>query len=661
MNIYNETAKIVKSIKQKKGTVKSLVFASRFHNKRKLYALVCETLKFWQILSLLLKRTKIPRKLTSYEEKQYVFIVLLYEFLIGQGLDKAGMIAKQFLRYKLVIEREHGRLLAEKQVSSLSELIPEEAHAISLPRYVRVNLLRTTAQEAADTFMKEGWRLVKGTKNFVHDMQKLGQREFLQDPHLPDLLVFPPGTDFHKHRLCTTGEIILQDKASCFPAHVLSPPEGSVVIDSCAAPGNKTSHVASLLRNSGKVFAFDKDRRRLKTMSQLLEVAGVTNTEQTCQDFLSVDPLEEKYAAVEYMLVDPSCSGSGIVGRLNHLSDDDNSTAARLKSLSNFQATILKHALSFPRVKRVVYSTCSIHAQENEEVVEEVIQKVGEDFKLKLVFTDWSNRGVKGYEHAPMCLRMSPEDNLTNGFFVACFERRRFQGNGSHGEKEGVGCSESRLTLNNGDESTRTFTRKEKKRLKKKAKKAQKNLLLSSGVTEFERDDKDEGEDVDNCASKDDRKMKIIPKSEDLDSSYLATETEEVLRVDNSLPCATPVKTVFCGGQKHMGKASVESERVRMFRKRSIEFLDVSNLSCCVLQCTPSGEAGKRAKQLSNVVGFGSMVRNAELTEKTFGAHGDASRHELVTGVKSHSSTEKRKLKKLRRKKKQSEGFSFSG
>lgn len=292
--------------------------------------------------------------------------------------------------------------------------------------------------------------------------------------------------------------------------------------------------------------------------------------------------------------------------------------------------------------------------------MEEVIQKVGEDFKLKLVFSDWSNRGVKGYEHAPMCLRMSPEDNLTNGFFVACFERRKFQGNGSHAEKEGVGCSESRLTLNNGDESTRTFTRKEKKRLKKRAKKAQKNLLLSSVVTEFERDDKEEDEDV-NCASKDDRNIKIIPKSEDLDSSYLATETEEVLRVDNSLPYATPIKNVFCGGQKYMGKASVESERVRMFRKRSIEFLDVSNHSCCVLQCTPSGEAAKRAKRLSDVVGFGSMVRNAEITEKTFGAHGDASRHELVTGVRSHSSAEKRKLKKLRRKEQQSKGFSFSG
>ncbi|XP_067658638.1 28S rRNA (cytosine-C(5))-methyltransferase-like [Haliotis asinina] len=644
MNIYNETAKIVKSVKQKKGTVKSLVFASRFHNKRKLYALVCETLKFWQILNLLLKRTKIPQKLSNYDEKQYVLIVLLYEFLIGQGLDNAGGIAKQFLRHKNVIEREHVRLLTEKEVSSLSELIPEEAHAVPLPRYVRVNLLKTTVQKAAETFMKEGWRLVKGTKNIVDDMSKMGQRDFLQDHHLPDLLVFPPGTDFHKHRLCMTGEIILQDKASCFPAHVLRPPEGSVVVDTCAAPGNKTSHVASLLRNSGKIFAFDKDRRRLKTMSHLLEVAGVTNTEQTCQDFLSVDPLEEKYAAVEYMLVDPSCSGSGIVGRLNHLSDNQSSPEARLKSLSNFQATMLKHALSFPRVKRVVYSTCSIHAQENEEVVEEVIQKVGKDFKLKLIFADWPYRGVKGYEHAQMCLRMSPEDNLTNGFFVACFERRSFQGKGSCDEKELVSFSEIRM---NDNENNGNLTRKEKKRLKKKNKKAQKKLLLSSVVTEVERDndedDADEGDGEDTRSIKCDNKKKITPKSEGLESSYLATETKEVLRVDNSMSCDTPVKNVFCGSQKNLGKSSVESQRVEMLRKQSIDFLDVSNHSCCVLHCTPTN--AKRAR--STHVGFGTKLGKWEITENV--CYGD--KHELVTDVKKCTSAEKRKQTKLMRKK----------
>jgi len=77
----------------------------------------------------------------------------------------------------------------------------------------------------------------------------------MKDEHVPDLLLFPPNTSFQDDPLYTSGKIILQDKASCFPALVLSPPstEGSVVIDATAAPGNKTSHLSALMKNNGKV------------------------------------------------------------------------------------------------------------------------------------------------------------------------------------------------------------------------------------------------------------------------------------------------------------------------------------------------------------------------------------------------------------------------
>ena len=66
------------------------------------------------------------------------------------------------------------------------------------------------------------------------------------------------------------------------------------------------------------------------------------------------------YPNVEYILVDPSCTGSGIVRRSEITSD---TSLDRILALSRFQAMILKHALSFPSVKKVVYSTCSIHTE----------------------------------------------------------------------------------------------------------------------------------------------------------------------------------------------------------------------------------------------------------------------------------------------------------
>jgi putative methyltransferase len=78
---------------------------------------------------------------------------------------------------------------------------------------------------------------------------------FTKDAHIPNLLAFSPQTAFHNDPAYTSGKIILQDKASCFPAVILDPParDDTVVIDATAAPGNKTSHLSALMKNKGKV------------------------------------------------------------------------------------------------------------------------------------------------------------------------------------------------------------------------------------------------------------------------------------------------------------------------------------------------------------------------------------------------------------------------
>lgn len=66
----------------------------------------------------------------------------------------------------------------------------------------------------------------------------------------------------------------LQDKASCFPAHVCQATKGAHAIDACAAPGNKTSHLSALMKNTGKIWAFDLDSRRLELLKKLTNKAG---------------------------------------------------------------------------------------------------------------------------------------------------------------------------------------------------------------------------------------------------------------------------------------------------------------------------------------------------------------------------------------------------
>jgi putative methyltransferase len=263
---------------------------------------------------------------------------------------------------------------------------------------------------------------------YLNAVRSLDASEFVVDPHIPELLVFAANTEFHEHKLYLNGSIILQDKASCLPAVVLAPPAGSHVIDCCAAPGNKTTHLAAVMDNKGKIFAFDRDAKRLATMKTLLAKAGAQCVETSCFDFLRVDPHDPKYSAVEYILVDPSCSGSGIVSRLTSGDAIDGSDQpvleSRLKQLASFQAMILRHAMSFPSVHRVVYSTCSVHDQENECVVNDVLLRTGGAFCLVSAAPLLPCRGNQSvFPAAECCVRMTPESSLTNGFFVSCFER----------------------------------------------------------------------------------------------------------------------------------------------------------------------------------------------------------------------------------------------
>ena len=91
-------------------------------------------------------------------------------------------------------------------------------------------------------------------------------------------------------------------------------------------------------------------------------------TEPVNADFLSLEPAQ--YSEVEYLVLDPSCSGTGMVRRGG--GQEEAPSEERLRSLSSVQSKLLNHALSFPAVKKVVYSTCATSEEENEKVVRSV-------------------------------------------------------------------------------------------------------------------------------------------------------------------------------------------------------------------------------------------------------------------------------------------------
>ena len=242
------------------------------------------------------------------------------------------------------------------------------------------------------------------------------ESEAVADPDIPDVYRIAPPL---RH---DSALLIAQDKPSCFPAFVLQPRKKAWVIDACAAPGNKTTHLAQLMRNTGRIFAFDKDPKRMETLRATVERCKATNIETLCQDFLTADPADPKFARVEFVLCDPSCSGSGLLDRhgLN-----ERASKHRLRMLSSFQKRIVLHAMQFPNVKRVTYSTCSVHTEENEMVVRAILRE-NTAFELAEALPSWHRRGIAIDDEAPYerCVRVDPDQDHMTGFFVALFVRK---------------------------------------------------------------------------------------------------------------------------------------------------------------------------------------------------------------------------------------------
>lgn len=312
--------------------------------------------------------------------------------------------------------------LSSQSEAGQSSKTPSESltKQFSHPRWVRINTLRTSLDEQLSTTFAD-YKKVDSIACLLEETFGATAKKILHiDKHIPNLLALPSSGKLSKLTAYQNGSIILQDKASCFPAYILNPrPEEGDVIDACAAPGNKTTQVAALLQNHARskptsmVWACERDKGRSVSLKMMIDMAGAENIVniKAEQDFLKLNPEKPPWDKVGSLLLDPSCSGSGIVGRdemLNvvlpekqinvsdkskslkrkrkvkpeptHISDDleeelvtaeggPTNLSARLDALSTFQLKLLLHAFQFCKARKVVYSTCSVYGQENEHVV----------------------------------------------------------------------------------------------------------------------------------------------------------------------------------------------------------------------------------------------------------------------------------------------------
>ncbi|KAK3110965.1 hypothetical protein LTR53_014229 [Teratosphaeriaceae sp. CCFEE 6253] len=549
MSLYHEAAQILDSTTKSGVSIKSLVYDKKRtwnSDPKSLFALSTEAAKWSAVLSEVLQRSgvlKLERQLSPT-----LALVLTYDLL----LSKRGVALPASHGLHAAIAKHKARLSAEltkarlrrgcATVEALRASVDVGAAATSTngggdagprrvlkhPRWVRINSLKTSLDEQlAATFAEYKSVATLG------EVLQASSKVYHIDEQIPNLLAIPALTDITSSLAYKSGKLILQDKASCFPAYLLDPKSGEGdVIDACAAPGNKTTHCAAILTSRdvekgddthrNKIIACEKDILRSETLAKMLKVAGADGvvTVKAKQDFTKLPPDAKQFVNVTALLLDPSCSGSGIVGRDEgagitvHLPDPtatpetatsrgkkrkrappkpapppptpvhaaeeeqaplpDNAEtadklAARLASLQAFQLRLLTHAMAFPAARRIVYSTCSVHAEENEHVVvAALMSEVGREKGWRVLRRGEQVEGMRGWhlrglrdeiaggleslgmgeqgtggmdseEIAEACLRCDKTgEDGTMGFFVVGFVRDRdAEGGAVNGAKAG--------------------------------------------------------------------------------------------------------------------------------------------------------------------------------------------------------------------------------
>lgn len=230
----------------------------------------------------------------------------------------------------------------------------------------------------------------------------------------------------------SAGLYIVQEEASLLPARLLAVQPGHRVLDLCAAPGNKTAHLALALGNRGTVLANDLKVARLQALYDLCRRLGLCNISVSGHDGAVLPVAEQQF---DRILVDAPCTSEGKAQR-GHL----RASSARFRTfVCGQQRALLKRAFELCRPGgRIVYSTCTFAPEENEQTLSRVIEEL--DGALRILPAPVSVPGAApglpefgGTSYHPdlrHALRLWPHRSHTGGFFAALLERRPESGAG---------------------------------------------------------------------------------------------------------------------------------------------------------------------------------------------------------------------------------------
>ena len=280
------------------------------------------------------------------------------------------------------------------------------ARSMHLPASLdlRVNTIKATREEVIAQLTRE---------------KLASENAVVATPYSPSGIRMAQKMTISRHPLFTDGKIEVQDEGSQLLAHLVAPRRGEMVADFCAGAGGKSLALGALMRNSGRIYAFDVSDKRLFNLGQRLKRSGLSNLHSQLINS-ELDPkLKRLNGKFDRVLVDAPCSGLGTLRRNPDLKWRQ--TPQDIIELSAKQTAILARAAKLVKAGgRLIYATCSLLQEENEAIAEGFLA-AHPDFALVNAGEILAQQQIA--LDTGKYLKLLPYLHQTDGFFAAVFQK----------------------------------------------------------------------------------------------------------------------------------------------------------------------------------------------------------------------------------------------
>jgi len=261
---------------------------------------------------------------------------------------------------------------------------------------IRVNTLKISKDNLREKLLNRGMKVYDGILEECLILEDIGHLE-----KVPEFI---------------EGLFFIQDQGSMLASKVLNPLPGQKVLDMCAAPGGKTTHLAQLMKNEGEIVAFDIYKHKINLILDNAKRLGINIIKPVLKD--ATVYIEELNDSFDKILLDAPCSGLGLLRKKPEIRW--NIKEKDIFDLTKVQTVLLNNASKYVKVGgEIVYSTCTITKEENEDIIEHFLDE-NKNFELVNISNFiYDKLSIKSDYY----LRLYPNLHDTDGFFICKLKR----------------------------------------------------------------------------------------------------------------------------------------------------------------------------------------------------------------------------------------------